>query len=40
MADQNEGIALVTSSDVFGRCVCEVGHDGKNVTGAALRFLD
>jgi len=40
MADQNEGIALVTSSDVFGRYVCEVSHDGKNVTGAALRFLD
>jgi hypothetical protein len=35
-----EGIAVVTSTDVFGRYVCEVRHDGKNVTGAALRFLD
>lgn len=35
-----EGIALVTSPDVFGRYVCEVRHDDKNVTGAALRFLD
>jgi hypothetical protein len=35
-----EGIAFVTSSDVFGRYVCEVRHDGKNVTGAALRFVD
>jgi hypothetical protein len=35
-----EGTAFVTSPDVFGRYVCEVSHDGKNVTGAALRFLD
>ena len=35
-----DGIALVNSSDVFGRYVCEVRHDGKNVTGAALRFAD
>ena len=35
-----DGIALVTSSDVFGRYVCEVRHDGKKVTGAALQFVD
>lgn len=35
-----EGFAFVTSPDVFGRYVCEVRHDGKNVTGAALRFMD
>jgi hypothetical protein len=35
-----EGIAFVTSTDVMGRYVCEVRHDGKNVTGAALRFAD
>ena len=35
-----EGVAFVTSADVMGRYVCEVRHDGKNVTGAALRFLD
>ena len=35
-----EGIVFVTSTDVMGRYVCEVRHDGKNVTGAALRFLD
>jgi hypothetical protein len=35
-----EGIAFVTSADVMGRYVCEVRHDGKNVTGAALRFAD
>jgi hypothetical protein len=35
-----EGFAFVTSPDVFGRYVCEVSHDGKKVTGAALRFVD
>jgi hypothetical protein len=35
-----EGLAFVTSADVFGRHVCEVRHNGKNVTGAALRFAD
>lgn len=35
-----EGMIPVTSSDVFGRYVCEVRHDGKNVTGASLRFSD
>ena len=35
-----EGVAFVTSADVMGRYVCEVRHDGKNVTGAALRFAD
>jgi len=35
-----EGVAFVTTSDVFGRYVCEVRHDGKNVTGAVLRFVD
>jgi hypothetical protein len=35
-----EGAVIVTSPDVFGRYVCEVRHDGKKVTGAALRFAD
>ena len=35
-----EGAVFVTSSAVFGRYVCEVRHDGENVTWAALRFVD
>lgn len=35
-----EGMIPVTSSDVFGRYVCEVRHDGRTVTGASLRFSD
>ena len=35
-----EGAVFVTSSAVFGRYVCEVRHDGKKVTGAALQFVD
>ena len=35
-----EGSVFVTSPDVFGRYVCEVRHDGKKVTGAALQFMD
>ena len=35
-----EGAVFVTSSAVFGRYVCEVRHDGKKVTGAALQFMD
>jgi hypothetical protein len=35
-----EGVVMVTSPDVFGRYVCEVRHNGRTVTGAALRFMD
>ena len=35
-----EGAVFVTSSAAFGRYVCEVRHDGKKVTGAALQFVD
>jgi hypothetical protein len=35
-----ENTAFVTSSDVFGRYVCEVRHDGENVTGTTMRFSD
>jgi hypothetical protein len=35
-----EGVVFVTSFAVFGRYVCEVRHDGKKVTGAALQFVD
>jgi hypothetical protein len=35
-----EGAVFATSSAVFGRYVCEVRHNGKKVTGAALQFVD
>jgi hypothetical protein len=39
-AAAGEGVVMVTSPDVFGRYVCEVRHNGRTVTGAALRFTD
>jgi hypothetical protein len=34
------GVVMVTSPDVFGRYVCAVRHNGQEVTGAVLRFMD
>jgi hypothetical protein len=39
-AAAGEGVVVVTSPDVFGRYACEVRHNGRTVTGAALRFTD